>query len=59
MPAGLFFSALLALLPTLSLADVSVPNTPAGHALSVWLDTFNSDDRAREASFIETHTLHG
>jgi len=50
-----FLGALLALLPVLSLADVSVPDTPAGRALSAWLDAFNSGERAREESFIETH----
>lgn len=55
MRAGPFLGALLAVLPALSLADVSVPNTPAGHALGAWLDAFNSADRAREESFIKTY----
>jgi peptidase S41-like protein len=28
-------------------ADVSIPDTPAGRAVSAWLDAFNSGDRAR------------
>jgi len=46
---------LLAVLPVLSLADVSVPNTPAGHALAAWLEAFNSGDPARAASFNKTY----
>jgi hypothetical protein len=46
--------ALLALSPALSLADVTVPDTTAGHALSAWLDAFNSGDRARMESFNQT-----
>jgi hypothetical protein len=52
---GPFLAALLAALPALSLADVSVPNTPAGQALGAWLDAFNSDDRARVEAFIKTY----
>ena len=32
-----FLVALLAVLPVLSLADVAVPNTPAGHAFVQWV----------------------
>lgn len=54
MLRGPFLAALLAVSPALSLADASVPNTPAGHALSAWLDAFNSADRARQEFFIKT-----
>jgi Peptidase family S41/N-terminal domain of Peptidase_S41 in eukaryotic IRBP len=53
---GPFLAALLAVLPALSLADLSVPNTPAGHALDAWLDAFNSDDRARVEAYIKSYS---
>ena len=28
-------------------ADVTIPDTPAGRAMSAWLEAFNSGDRAR------------
>jgi retinol-binding protein 3 len=55
MPTSRFLAALLAVLPVLSRADVSVPETPAGHALAAWLDAFNSGDRARKESFNKTY----
>src|SRR5687768_4200847 len=55
MLKGSLITALFAVLPAASLADVSVPNTPAGHAFGVWLDAFNSADRAREESFIKSY----
>jgi len=55
MRTGRFLGALLALLPALSLAAVSVPDTSAGHALSAWLEAFNSGDRARAESFDKTY----
>ena len=55
MRTGRFLVAMLALLPALSLAEVSVPNTPVGHALSSWLEAFNSGDRARAESFDKTY----
>jgi len=33
-----------------------IPDTPAGHTLGLWLEAFNSGDRARMESFIETYT---
>src|SRR5665213_2566164 len=51
-----FLGALLCVLPALVLADGSaptVPDTPAGHALSSWLNAFNSGDRAGIESFIK------
>jgi Peptidase family S41/N-terminal domain of Peptidase_S41 in eukaryotic IRBP len=53
-----FLGALLAVIPGLALAGVSapsMPDTPAGHALSAWLDAFNSGDRARFESFEKAH----
>ena len=55
MRTGRFLAALLALLPALSLAEASVPNTPPGRALSAWLEAFNSGDRARAESFDKTY----
>jgi hypothetical protein len=55
MLKDLLIAVLTAMLPASSLADVSVPNTPAGHAFGAWLDAFNSADRAREESFIKTY----
>jgi retinol-binding protein 3 len=55
---GRFLGALLSVLPSLVFADASaptIPNTPAGHALSAWLDAFNSGDSARFESFEEAH----
>lgn len=53
-----FLRILLAVIPGLALADVSppsIPNTPAGHALSEWLDAFNSGDRATYEAFEKAH----
>lgn len=47
--------ALFALLPALSLADVSVPDTRAGHVLDAWLDAFESDEPARAEAFMEAY----
>ena len=52
------FLAMLAVLPALVLADASapsIPGTPAGHALSEWLDAFNSGDRATYEAFEKAH----
>jgi len=35
----------------------SIPDTPAGHTLAVWLDAFNSGDRSRLESFLKTYAL--
>jgi hypothetical protein len=51
-------TALFAVLPAASLADVSapsIPDTPAGHALGGWLDAFNSGDREAFESFSKAH----
>jgi retinol-binding protein 3 len=53
-----FLGALLFVLPVLAFANGSGPsisNTPAGRALAVWLDAFNSGDRARIEAFDESH----
>jgi Peptidase family S41/N-terminal domain of Peptidase_S41 in eukaryotic IRBP len=53
---GVFLGFLLAALPAFSLAaDVPVPDTPAGRALSAWLDAFNSGEPARLEAFIREH----
>jgi hypothetical protein len=36
-------------------STLPIPDTPAGHALSAWLDAFNSGDRARFESFEKAH----
>jgi retinol-binding protein 3 len=35
--------------------SVSIPDTPAGHTLKVWLDAFNSGDRATEEKYLKTY----
>jgi len=35
-------------------AQVAIPDTPAGHALSAWLNAFNSGDKAAMATYIKT-----
>ena len=57
MSTRTFLTALLALLPVLSVADVSVPDTPAGRALGAWFDAYNSDDRARVEAFHKSYAL--
>lgn len=56
MLRGPFLAALLAVLPAIALADVAVPNTPAGKALGAWLDAFNSGDRAHGETFLKTYS---
>ncbi len=36
------------------LAQVAIPDTPAGHTLRVWMDAFNSGDRARIEAYVKT-----
>jgi retinol-binding protein 3 len=36
------------------LAQVTVPDTPAGHTLRAWLDAFNSNDRASIETYVKT-----
>lgn len=47
------------MVPALALAHASVPDTPAGHALSAWLEAINSDDRALQESFIKANPTFG
>ena len=35
-------------------AQITVPDTPAGHTLQAWLAAFNSGDRARIETYIRT-----
>jgi retinol-binding protein 3 len=35
-------------------AQVSIPNTPAGQTLGVWLDVFNSGDRTKIEPYVKT-----
>lgn len=38
-----------------ALAQATIPDTPAGHALSGWLEAFNSGDRAKIDTFLKTY----
>jgi hypothetical protein len=51
-PRKLF--ALLLVGVACGLAQISVPNTPAGHTLQAWLDAFNSGDRGRIETYVRT-----
>jgi retinol-binding protein 3 len=44
---------LLLMLAAPGFAQTSVPDTPAGHALSAWLDAFNSGDREKIDAYVE------
>jgi hypothetical protein len=35
-------------------AQVTIPDTPAGHTLQAWLDAFNSSDRAKIEAYVKT-----
>ena len=48
---GLF--ALLLVVVGRGLAQPTVPDTPAGHALEAWLDAFNSGDRAKVETYVK------
>jgi hypothetical protein len=53
-----FLGLLFFIVPALTLADVStpsIPDTPAGHALTAWLDAFNSGDREELESFAKKY----
>jgi hypothetical protein len=41
--------------PKQSAAELVIPDTPAGKALSAWLDAFNSADEARLQTFVATY----
>src|ERR1700728_1281370 len=54
----LFGGALLAvfvILPPFSRAQVSVPDTPAGHTLQAFLDLFNSGDHDRIGAYVKEY----
>lgn len=53
---GVIFSLLPCLVFASSSAP-SIPDTPAGRALSSWLDAFNSGNRPRIESFDEAHLI--
>src|SRR5216683_4230887 len=36
------------------LAQANIPDTPAGHTLQAWLDAFNSGDRAKIQTYVNT-----
>lgn len=38
-----------------AVAQATIPDTPAGHALSAWLEAFNSGDRARIDLFLTSY----
>jgi hypothetical protein len=46
--------ALLLVEVACGLAQVTVPDTPAGHTLQAWPDAFNSGDRARIETYVKT-----
>jgi hypothetical protein len=47
-------SLLLLVGPEHGMAQVAVPDTPAGHTLQAWLDAFNSGDRAKIEIYVKT-----
>jgi retinol-binding protein 3 len=49
---NIFMFLLLAV--SCAVAQVSVPDTPAGHTLQAWLDAFNSGDRAKIQRYVDT-----
>src|SRR6202047_4987002 len=36
------------------LGQANIPDTPAGHTLHAWLDAFNSGDRAKVETYVNT-----
>jgi retinol-binding protein 3 len=45
--------ALGACIPAFAVAQVHIPDTPAGHALQSWLDAFDSGDRDKLAAYVK------
>jgi hypothetical protein len=43
------------LVPHHARAQATIPDTPAGRILRIWLDAFNSGDRAAIESYIKTY----
>src|SRR6266852_5614884 len=52
MFCGLF--VLLLVVVGSGLAQANIPDTPAGHTLQAWLDAFNSGDRAKIETYVNT-----
>jgi hypothetical protein len=50
-----FVFVVAAILPLGARADVSVPDTPAGHTLRAFLDAFNSGDHDRIAAYVKEY----
>ena len=48
-------SLLLLAAPTCFAQGPAIPDTPAGHTLSAWLDAFNSADRTKIADYIQKY----
>jgi hypothetical protein len=53
--AAALSSAILILLSTSALADVSAPDTPAGHALRVFLEAFNTADSEQISAYVKQY----
>lgn len=45
----------LALCGACAFGQATVPDTPAGHVLSAWLDAFNSGDQGRMAAYVQKY----
>src|SRR5215469_8537409 len=48
-------AGLLCAAASADLKSTAIPDTPAGHMLTMWLDAFNSGDRSRIEAFDATH----
>lgn len=53
MKAALFVP--IVLFAAIGYAQTSIPDTPAGRTFRVWLDAFNSGDRAKVEAYIKTY----
>jgi len=59
MPTSLRNSfALLLVGVACGFAQITVPDTPAGHTLQAWLDAFNSGDRTRIETYVKLWNTH-
>lgn len=58
LQAAFALMAFLTIVPALS-QQASIPDTPAGRALTGWLEAINSADRARIAAFQQQYGLQG
>lgn len=52
---ALCFVLFVCILPLAARADVSIPDTPAGHTLRAFLDAFNSGDHDRIAAYVKEY----